>query len=179
MLQIAPVEELKTELDVHFEGLLTVLKTEIEIYQELLILISRDRELLLKPTLARLQENNSKKETLILKARMLEEVRANTIRKIAERLGIDGRTLKLSVLADYTDGKLRRELLNCRTILRELMERLEEANAACRGLLDSSLTAVESSIDFLEHMMFSGPTYAETGDLNRQKSNGKFLRTEG
>jgi hypothetical protein len=179
MLQIAPVEEIKNELDVQFEGLLSVLKTEIQVYEELLILLCREKEILLNPSLVKLQENNSKKETMILKARMLEEVRNNTIRKISECLGIDGATLKLSVLADYTDGKLRRELLGCRTVLRGLMSRMGELNAAGRHLLDSSLTAVKSSIDFLGHMMFSGPTYVESGDIDRQKSNGKFLCTEG
>lgn len=179
MLQIEPAKEIKNDLDIQFDGLLSVLKTEIQVYEELLILVSREKEILLKPTLTKIQENNSKKETLILKARMLEEVRTNTIRKIAECLGVDDRTLRLSVLARYADSKGRQELLGCQAVLRDLMSRMGEANAAGRHLLDSSLPAIKSSIDFLSHMIFAGPTYAGTGELSRQKGNGKFLCTEG
>lgn len=176
---MTPQTELEDDLQVQFDGLLSALKTEIEVYEEILKLVSGEKQILLNPSLQKIQENNAKKETLILKSRMLEEVRRNTIRKIAGKLDLDEKDLNLSTLTDHADGRHRREFQACRTVLRQMLERIGSLNAANRVLLDASLLSVRGSIDFIHHMMYAGPTYVETGAISRQKGNGKILCTEG
>jgi len=172
-------KELENDLSVHFNGLVSVLKTEIQVYEEMLKLVSGEKQVLLSPSLHKIQENNAKKETLLLKSKMLETVRANTIRKIAGCLNLDEQSLNLSTLATHADRKCGKELEECRTVLRHLLQQIGSLNGANRVLLETSLSCVKGSINFINHLMYAGPTYVETGAISRQKGNGKVICTEG
>jgi hypothetical protein len=63
------------ELSPLLDSLIIILKREIVVYRELQAAISHEKIILMKPSLERLLESNSKKETVILKAKMLEEGR--------------------------------------------------------------------------------------------------------
>jgi hypothetical protein len=172
-------KELENDLSVHFNGLVSVLKTEIQVYEEMLKLVLGEKQVLLSPSLHKIQENNAKKETLLLKSKMLETVRANTIRKIADSLNLDEQSLNLSTLATYADRKCGKELEECRTVLHHLLQQIGSLNATNRVLLETSLSCVRGSINFINHLMYAGPTYVETGSISRQRGNGKVICTEG
>ena len=162
-----------------FSGLLSVLKKEVQVYQELLDLMSREKLVLLKPSLEKIQESNTRKETLILKSKMLEEARAHSTRKLGEALGLDQAELTLSILIRHADRKTGQELRNYQTALRAIVKSIAELNAANRSLLDASLVSINGLIGFINQMMHAGPTYADTGEIRNVKGGGRFVCTEG
>ena len=172
-------KELETDLHAQFGGLVSGLKAEIQVYEEMLKLITAEKEMLLSPSLHKIQENNAKKETLLLKSKMLETVRTNTIRKIAACLDLDEQSLDLSTLVAYADSNCGKELEECGTVLRHLLKQIGSLNAANRVLLETSLSCVRGSINFINHLMYAGPTYVGSGAISRQKGNGKVICTEG
>ncbi len=167
------------ELDELFDSMITLLYREIEVYRDILGSVVEEKNILLKPSLDQIYESNARKETLILKAKLLEEVRSGIVRKIAAALGKPEQDVNLSALALATDkdrGKLIRE---SRGVLSPLLKEIHERNEKNKELLDSSLVFVKSSIQFINDLVTPCLGYRQTGEMNSFNRNGRLLRTEG
>lgn len=167
-----------TELCALYQGLLSVLRREAEVYRELKTVIAREKDILMKPSLGDIQASNSRKETCILKAKVLEEARMNGVKRIAKRLGIQD-PVNLTLLASHADDALREELKACQADLTLLAGEIGALNKVNRDLLDSSLTFLRGSIDFIHALLSPGSTYMNTGKVALLPRNGKILQTEG
>ena len=170
--------QIRTDLIPHFDALLASLKSEAQVYQELLVLIMRERKILLNPSIEKIQECNTKKETLVLKARMLEEGRMNVVRKIGQLLDLGRQDLNISGLLPHMDEIRANEMKDCQTLLRTLIRQIGEGNKSNTSLVEASLRSISGSINFLQDLMFGGPTYAGTGEIKPGRGNGKLLCTE-
>ena len=170
---------MNTELHSLYDSLLSVLRKEIEVYKELHNFFLAEREILVKSSIAELYESNSKKETCILKAKMLEEVRTKIVEKIIKLLHLDERNINLSILLSYGNDSQKKELTECRSTLRSLLMNVNELNEKNKVLLDSSLFYVQKSIDFIGQLMSPGLTYLNTGILKTNNMNGKIVYREG
>ena len=162
-----------------YDSLLYVLRNEIEVYRELHNLFLNEKTLLVKSSINELYENSSKKETCVLKAKMLEEVRINLVNKISKFLDIDENDINFSILLSYGDDTQRRELKECQSSLRSLLTEIKELNKKNKLLLDSSLIYVQRSIDFINQLVCPSPSYLSTGKLKLNNINGNFLCWEG
>ncbi|MFB3926711.1 MAG: flagellar protein FlgN [Syntrophales bacterium] len=171
--------ELKNEIKSHYDALASILMEEVDVYQELLESIKQERSILLKPSLEKIHESNSRKETLLLKARMLEEVRMKTAAKLARLLELDSDRPGLSDLISHAEGPQKKRLQECRFLLHSVLKNISEMNKANKLLLDSSLIALEGCIDFIADLMCTGSTYLKSGEVNHNTGNGRLLRTRG
>ncbi|MBW1965800.1 MAG: flagellar protein FlgN [Deltaproteobacteria bacterium] len=162
-----------------YDSLLRVLRNEIEVYGELHKLFLNERALLVKSSMDELYENSSKKETCILKAKMLEEVRMNLVEKIFKLLNIDKKDINFSRLLSYGDDAQRRELTECQLSLRFLLNEINKLNKKNKMLLDSSLIYIQRSIDFINQLIYPTSNYLSTGKLKSNNMNGKIICWEG
>jgi flagellar biosynthesis/type III secretory pathway chaperone len=124
-------------------------------------------------------ESNARKETCILKARMVEEARTKLVDRIINALNLDGKDRRLSTLLLHGDDGQKRDLEECRSALRSLLMDIHGLNDRNKTLLDSSLFYVRKSIDFLGQLIYPGATYLSTGTLKANNLNGKILSREG
>jgi flagellar biosynthesis/type III secretory pathway chaperone len=162
-----------------FTALIEVLKKELLIYQELKNIIIQEKKILFKPSLEELNQNNSLKENIILKARMLEEVRTNILKKIGRIFDIKVNAVKLSHLAGYACKQQREELNEIRESLALISQEINALNAANKDLLEASVTNIKSSLDFISSIMSAGSVYLECGKMKSTNHNGTYLHTEG
>ena len=162
-----------------YRSLLSILKKEIEVYEEFHISMVHERKVLARPSIDELYESNSKKETCILKARMLDEARINLIRKIADLCNIEKENVNISTLLFFAGDNHRRELKESQSALRSLIMSLSEFNEGNKTLINSSLFYVRNSIDFINNLMSPGSTYMNTGRMNMGKVSGKMVCAEG
>ncbi len=167
------------DLDNLFDSLITLLQREIEVYRDILDSVIEEKNILLKPSLDKIYESNARKETLILKAKLLEEVRSGIARKIAAALGKPEQDIKLSGLALAADEKRGRMIQESRSVLSPILKEIQERNENNKLLLDSSLVFVKSSIQFINDLISPCLGYMETGKMNSYRRNGRLLRTEG
>ena len=168
--------------DLHplLDSLINLLKREIAVYREIQAAITHERIILMKPSLEKLLESNGKKETAIVKARMLEEGRFKIIKKIARVLDLDENQINLSTVSSYADTDQEKELKECRSILNELLASNREMNQNNKELLDYSLHFLQGTVDFIHSLLSSGSAcYMPTGRMRPISRNGKILRTEG
>lgn len=171
--------DLDGDLERLIDSLLAVLTKEIVVYDELQTIIHDERETLKKPSLELISDSNSKKETCILKARMLEEVRANIIRKLARHLGQEESDITITLLAEHASDRHKAALKAKQTILLSLIGAIKETNQINRNILDYSLSYVRNSINFLNQIMCTGADYAKTGKLKTGNRNGAMFCKEG
>jgi hypothetical protein len=165
--------------ETNFVSLIDVLKKELAIYRELKSFIISEKKLLAKPSLTELNESNTRKENIILKARMLEEVRTNILKKIARNLDLNADDIKLSTLASYAVIEQRQEIEDVRKQLALILGEIKTLNERNNDLVGSSLANVKGSLDFISMIMSQGPVYLESGKIKSLQNNGKLLRTEG
>jgi len=170
---------MNNELKSLYDSLLYVLKNEMEVYEELHKLFMNEQALLVKSSIDELHENSSKKETCVLKAKMLEEVRTNLAEKIFRLLDIDEKDVNLSGLLCYADGAQRQKLMECQLNLRYLLNEINKLNKKNKLLLDSSLVYVQRSIDFLNQLICPNSGYLNTGKLRSNDINGRVICWEG
>jgi len=178
-LQMIDETEGRADLDSLLGSLLSVLRKEIEVYGELAQAIALEGDVLRKPSLESLHESNARKETCILKTRLLEEVRAKTVGRIACALGVDGRGLKLQALFPHAQGSLGRDLRDCHRELRVLVDRIQEENLRNRNLLDASLAGVRSGAQFIGNLLGGGATYLDSGALKHNGLSGRICSERG
>lgn len=178
-LQTIHQAEGRADLDSLLDSLLSVLRKEIEVYGELAQAIALEKDVLRKPSLDSLHESNARKETCILKSRLLEEVRSKTVGRIALTLGIDEGGLGLQSILPHAKGDLARDLRECHRELRLLAGRIQEENRRNRSLLDASLDGVRSSYQFIGSLLGGGPTYMDSGELKNGLVSGRICSERG
>ena len=171
---------LHTDVFPLLDSLIDLLKREIIVYRELLASIRQEKIILLKPSLERLLESNSKKETVILKAKMLEEGRLKLVRKIAKILDLEENEINLTALCSYADHDQELDLRECQTILNDLLADSREMNQKNKALLDYSLHFLQGSVDFIHNLLSSSSAcYMPSGKMRPVDRNGKLVQTEG
>jgi len=163
-----------------FTSLIDVLRKELSIYRELRDYLACEKEMLLKSaSLDKINENNAVKENIILKSRILEEVRTNILKKIARHLDIDDSEIKLMSLASYAVIEQRQIIEDIKSDLLSIARDINKMNDVNKYLLDTSINNVKGSLDFIASLIDRSGVYLGTGKINEISKNGRFLRTEG
>ncbi len=167
------------EFEILLDSLMTILKKEVEVYEELLSIAIEAGSVLKKASLELISGNHNKMETCMLKAKMLEEARGKVVKKIALILDMEERELNLTVLTGLARGSRQMELRFLQSNLTQLVQSLKKANDESKALLDYSLFYVGSTMSFIGSILSAGAGYAETGKLKAGTMNGKILSREG
>ena len=162
-----------------YDSLISVLRKEIEVYRKLCDTLLNERKILAGSSVNELYENNSRKETCILKAKMVKDVRTKVLEKIINILNLDKRDIRLSILLPHGDESQTKELEKCQSTLRSLLKKVNELSKENKALLASSLFYVRKSIDFLGQIISPSLTYLNTGRLKANHVNGKIVSREG
>lgn len=163
-----------------FSSLIEILKKELSVYRELRIFLISEKEMLMKASpLIELNENNAVKENIILKSRILEEVRTTILKKIARNLDLEDDTTKLMSLANYAVLEKRQIIEKLKNDLLKVAREIRVLNDDNKYLLDTSLNNVKGSLDFISSLIDRSGVYLGNGKINEIKTNGRLLRTEG
>jgi flagellar biosynthesis/type III secretory pathway chaperone len=171
---------LHTDLYPLIDSLIGLLRREIVVYRELQATIAHEKIILLKPSLERLLESNSKKETVILKAKMLEEGRLKLVRKIAKMLDLEEDEVNLTILCSHAGSDQQTELQECQSTLNTLLAKSRQMNQNNKELLNYSLHFLQGSVDFIHSLLSSASAcYMPSGRMRSVTKNGKLVQTEG
>lgn len=163
----------------HWDSLAAVLAREIAVYGELSELCLKEKDVLVNFSTEDLIENNSRKETILLKARIIEESRIKLVARISELLGMESGGIGLSTLIDHAEGEQEEVLRESQRTLRGILEELGEVNENNKILLDSSILYVQKSIDFISRLMAPSLNYGTDGELKASPPSGRILRRKG
>ena len=178
-VNLVPEAAVEGGLESRIDALVDVLWKEVEVYRELREAVGQEQRVLLKPSLEALNESNSRKETCVLKTRLLEEVRSGITERIAVHLGIGQEALTLSRLLACASPRQRQRLGECQSVLRSLVTDIAGMNGRNRLLIESSLQFNEGAMHFFSTMISGGSTYAESGQLRTRGLHGRICSERG
>lgn len=163
-----------------FTSLIDVLRKELAIYRELKDFLIAEKNMLMKSmSLIQINENNALKENIILKSRILEEVRTNILKKIARNLDIDDGEMKLMSLANYAVIEKRQIIEKLKNDLLSIARDISSMNNDNKYILDISINNIKGSLDFISSLVARSGVYLGNGKINEDAKNGRLLRTEG
>ena len=164
------------ELSNCWDSLALVLDREIAVYRELSELCLQERDVLVKQFSAQhLLENNSRKETILLKAKMIDESRVKLVGRISELLGISAEGVDLTTLIGYADAATASVLRDLQRRLRTVLEDVNDRNDQNKDLLNSSILYVQKSIDFISRLVASQAGYGTDGELKVAGTTGRIV----
>ena len=170
---------MNTELHSLYTYLISILRKEIEVYRQLHQCYLDEKAILSRSSVAELDENNSRKDTLFLKARMLDETRAKVVDKINKALGFGEGTIKISTLLPHAGIGQQKELTDCQSTFRTLLVSVNELSERNRLLINASILYVQKSIKFLGHLISPDEIYLNTGRLRADGVNGRIISRQG
>jgi flagellar biosynthesis/type III secretory pathway chaperone len=162
-----------------FTSLIEVLKKELSVYRELKNTIIAEKMILIKPSLDELNHVNALKETIILKARILEGVRINILKRIARSLNIDESSIKLMSLASHAMIEQRQIVDDLKGELLSIAQEISEINDENKYLLNTSLLNVKGSLDLISSLIDRSDIYLGNGKISEVRKRGRLLQTEG
>jgi flagellar biosynthesis/type III secretory pathway chaperone len=178
-VNIMPDMAVEGTLGTLVDSLVDVLWKEVEVYRELREAIVLERQVIMKPSLEALHESNSRKETCVLKTRLLEEVRTSLTDRIASHLGLAEGEITLSRLFSHASPEQQKRLGECPSMLKVLVTDIAGLNSRNGLLIESSIRFNESAVNFIANMMSSGSVYAESGRLKTDGLNGRICSERG
>lgn len=165
----------KRERDFLWEALADVLRKETVLYRELHELCERESDVLVSFSAPELLENNSRKETIILKARLLDESRTKLVARITESLCIEAEGIDLTTLAGYAGRRHGAVLRELQSALRDILLRLDERNERNKVLVSSSIQHVQKSIEFISSLVTPPSCYGTDGAMRSADATGRIV----
>ena len=161
------------------DSLVDVLWKEVEVYGELRESVTQEHRVLLKPSLEAIHASNARKETCLLKTRLLEEVRAGITHRLCGQLGIGQEEITLTTLLSHVSPRQRKGLAECQSALRSLVTEIAGMNGRNGLLIESSIQFSEGAMQFFANMISGGSTYAQSGQLRTRGLNGRICSSRG
>jgi flagellar biosynthesis/type III secretory pathway chaperone len=152
-------------------GLCRLLGRQTAFYRELLQLLRREKEALLRQTLPDLSETNRLKQDLIAEIQQAEAERQQIVSELASALGVLAAEITLSKLAAFPEMKGSAELSECGLVLSSLL-------GLCQDISRQNLILLEHSFDLVGGLISaiadsgSGPlAYLPTGQVQSGKTS--------
>lgn len=156
------------------EELITILKSQMKNYEELLILSEEKKSVIMKNDIDMLQKITAAENTIIGRNQKLENKREECIKDIALVLNQDFKELTITkILELIKNQKEYNHLLSIRDKLKEILDSLKVQNDQNKTLIESSLDYVDFSVNLLRADSSKDQVYysQQQGEVLQQEKN--------
>lgn len=152
-----------------------LLRRETSLYQDLLGLLQREKEALLKQVISDFSETNRLKKDLVADLQGAEDERETLVSGLAERLGVPPKDVTLSRVSALLEERESADLLGCGTTLASILTHCQEISRENAVLLDHSFSLVESLIAEITDPAVGPSTYLPTGGAQAERAPGHLV----
>ncbi len=159
------------------DNLQTILLGEMDLYRELLLILQKEKEVMIDVSVDEIMKCIKEKETLALKLRMLEDSRIAVVKRLSDRLDIPEEDIKLSRLSEIVDEPYSSQFKRYSFDIRSLKRSIDEINQYNKEFIECSLASIRGSLSVLNLLNSPSPTYLQTGEVQGDEQNGKVFST--
>lgn len=150
-----------------FEKLVHNLEDMTKLYRVLLDAVRKEKDLLVKTDVEKLNDNNFLKEQTLFKIRSLDGLRVNYAGELAQVVGADHKEPRLLELAQKMGGAEGDRLRTLHSALEIITKRLVELNRENAIYAESALKNVHSAMENIKDTFMGGQkTYQKKGTYN-------------
>lgn len=162
-----------------FEQLIETLKELSELYSRLLDVVRRERELLIEAKAPELDENNQRKETLIRKVRLADQLRIKRAEEAARRAGANAESPRLLELAARVQGPVAESLRSWHKNLDSLLREIAELNRENEEYARNALDTLSGAMNEIKGTLAGKKTYERKGNYKLgPETTGNFVSKE-
>ncbi len=163
-----------------FEKLVNNLEEMTKNYRTLLDSVRKEKDLLIKTDIEKLNENNALKEQTLYKIRSMDGLRLNYASELAQLVGADHREPRLLEIAQKMGGAEGDRLRNFHSTLELITKRLVELNKENATYAEAALQTVHAAMDNIrDTFMGNQKTYQKKGNLQQGADRaGHLVRKE-
>ncbi len=163
-----------------YNRLVLTLDELVKHYRSLLVVVRKEKEILISADLDLLNDNNKTKEELILKIKALDSQRVRQAGDLASVLGLTTEDVKLKDLAYYFDGKEGEKLRSIKTVLELLIKRVSDLNQFNEELVKSALSSITGAMKSIKETLSEKTTYKKKGSSSSPTTtrSGQLVRRE-
>ncbi|MGD9366635.1 MAG: flagellar protein FlgN [Desulfobacteraceae bacterium] len=162
-------------MSTNIEQLIAVLERSESICLQLLPVFQKEKKATLSSDPEQLSSAVADKEALLAQMRTLERQRQLLINKISTTWNVPVKEMRLSGLADRTQGTQAARLRRLHISLKELVQNIKRANEENRILIQHCLSIVHGAFGFLQHWMMPTDVYGSSGQVSHQHSSGNLV----
>ncbi|HSO63088.1 MAG TPA: flagellar export chaperone FlgN [Desulfobacterales bacterium] len=155
-----------------------LLRAEAGLYEDLLKIMNRERQALIRFQLAEAEAAAAEKEKLLRRLEGLEKQRVGLVDVLARDLGVLASELTLEFLAQRSPDPLSGELRRCRELLGRLLGRLRDENRRSSALCSNAVELLQGAYRLLQGFMVNVPVYHSGGGFHTARRSGKMVRDE-
>ena len=163
-------KERREEKEALYKNFLNILKSLIEAYEALFIVIQNEREALLSSSLPKLGKSNLDKESLISKIEFLERKKTDCVDVLAKTFSVKKKDILSTNIGTYFGEREKEETLKALHFrLRFLIDKINERNLYNKNLVTSALNHVHGAMDSMKSFPYEDKVYERRGSLKRKK----------
>jgi flagellar biosynthesis/type III secretory pathway chaperone len=155
-----------------------LLRAVAGLYEDLLAVMGRERQALIRFQPAETAAAVAEKEKLLRRMEGLEKQRVTLVDVLARDLGVPAAVLTLEFLAQRSPDPLSGELRRCREVLGRLVGRLREENRRSNALCRNAVELLQGAYRLLQGFMVNVPVYHSGGGFHTARLSGKMVRDE-
>lgn len=145
--------------------LIKTLEKEISLYQQMLSLFQKERELLIISSHDDLYNLLNQKETLILQLKGMESIREGLVDEIYSFFMPSSEEKTLSSIIRFIGEPYKEKLRDCHSRLFALLQSVREISELNGAIFDRSLDHVRDALLILGNMTSTNPVYSSSGSL--------------
>lgn len=148
----------------YFEKLVNNLEAMIKQYRLLLDCVRKEKELLIKSDIEKLNESNALKELILTEVKSLEPVRIIYAKELAQVIGTNSTEPRLLEMAQKIGGDEGDKLRTIHSTLELLTKRVVEINKDNAIYAESALGTVSSAMNNIKESLMGRKTYQKKGN---------------
>jgi len=164
--------------DYLYNSLLIAMGQEYECYQELLIIIEEETNILKKCILLDILNCNTKKEMVLLSLNMASDTRINAINKIVAHLHLD-KPVSMSQIIASAQNQFRQNLMDYQEKFAALIKQINKVNENNKHLITFSLSHVNNTISYINSLTSSHLNYSPSGQIKAGNLQGRLISQAG
>lgn len=157
------------------EQLIEVLQDSEKIYEQLLPVFLKEKKAAFSSQPDVFSKVVEEKEELLAHLSRLELRRQIILNQISTQWDIPLNELRLSILADRTQGVQSSTIRWLRTSLNELTRKVKKANEENRRLIQHCLDIVQGTLGFFQHWVMPRDIYGQSGQMSMHHRNGHLI----
>jgi hypothetical protein len=159
----------------HLEQLIKILEHMNTLYDEMLVLLQREKQAALASDIELLVSATDEKRRLLTKIKAAEQSRVDALKQTTARLKLPAGRIRLKILAEQVDPLFGRELIRLNDLLRQKTKQVSKANKESRAFFQHGLNLIHNSLSFFNFWAEGTAVYGCTGLLQSGKTGKRLL----
>ncbi len=165
---------MKNELEI-FTNFANTLDEITSVYEEFFNSLKKLTNALKSSPPENFTETHKQLETIILKIRLLEEIRLKQVKVISDHTGIEEESLTLSALVDIAPSPVNQRFNDIKTRLSSIINNVANSTKYTKNLLESSIVTIENTVNFIKSICTANPVYLKSGQIETPHSQASFF----